>query len=86
MFAVNIDPLLFQLGPLLSGIQLSQKLLKFTSFVDDLNIALTCHDEVKAVNQKLSEYCDSSGAALNQDKSKALPLGTWVRSLIPWPM
>ena len=77
LFAIAINPLLFNLSAKLPGIHYKNSIFKLTAYVDDLNVMISHPSQAMELLNTFNNFGLVSGALLNIHKSKALPLGTW---------
>jgi hypothetical protein len=55
------------------------------AFVDDLNVLITCEEDLQRLDSILNEFCVISGASFNRDKTCIMGLGGWEGRTI-WPL
>ena len=85
LFSLSIDPLVCELHNILHGVFVNQEHLAVTSYVDDLSVVVISEKESNLINTVLRQYEQSSASEVNQNKSKALPLGIWRRTDLLFP-
>jgi hypothetical protein len=54
--------------------------VRVTSYADDSHIVIKEHEDFKAVEDEIRNYCKYSGGRLNKDKSTCLLRGSWIDS------
>ena len=79
LFAICIDPLLWQLEKHLAGVKYNRgkEKVSVVAYADDVSIILTDLKEIRVVKDILHTFERASGAKLNVTKSAALACGTW---------
>jgi hypothetical protein len=72
-----MNPLLHTLQQYKGGMHILNHIEPATVYADDVTIFLNSSQGVTPVTRALTEFSHASGAHLNTNKSKALPLGEW---------
>ncbi|KZS02313.1 Uncharacterized protein APZ42_000697, partial [Daphnia magna] len=73
------------LSQVLQSISLFNEKLTVRAFVDDVTIFISCDEDFARAGQVLDLFCQWTKARMNNEKTKALGLGTWS-SMMTWPL
>lgn len=77
LFAIYLEPLLARLDLKLSGIPVFNQKAKSFAYVDDVNIFVGTEKDVSLTITILREFCNWTGAVVNEDKTYIMGLGAW---------
>ena len=86
IFALCLNPLPCILDERLTGIQRGRRRKKTTvvAYADDITIFVTSPVDIQLIREAMRCYQAASGARLNIEKSKAMPVGSWDTSIDKW--
>jgi len=78
LFALCVNPLLIKLDSKLHGIKVRHNTTKTTAvaYADDITIFVTHPSEIDEIKETLHEYMQATGARINEEKSRAVALGS----------
>ncbi len=77
LFALYLEPLLTWLNSELKGIPILNQAAKSFAFVDDVNIFAGSDKDIDKTWMTLENFCNWTGAVVNQNKTHIMGLGTW---------
>jgi len=82
LFALCVNPLLIKLDSKLHGIKVRHNTTTTTAvaYADDITIFITHPGEIDVIKEILPEYTSATGARMNEDKSRAIALGSWSKT------
>jgi len=82
VFALCINPLLIKPDSKLNGIKVRYNTTKATAvaYADDITIFITHPGDIDVIKEILHEYTSATGARINEDKSRAIALGSWTKT------
>jgi hypothetical protein len=83
LFVICLNPLPSALEKKLTGIKIGRRGTKTTviAYADDVTIVVSQAEDIPIVREILTTYEEATGAKINNQKSKALALGSWDTSL-----
>ena len=77
LFVIYIEPLLRNIANNIKGINCLGTSMRITAYLDDVNIFAGSKADVLATRREISDYCKTTGAKLNTNKTTVRYTSAW---------
>jgi hypothetical protein len=79
LYALALNPILISIDQQLQGIGIGTQRQKVASiaYADDVTVIIQDHNEITQLQQIITTYEKATGAKINWEKTKCIPIGNW---------